>query len=70
MQIEILKRTTVTGNVVLPGDRVEVTAKDGRYLIGLGKAKVVPEPICPVVLQQPDLPVRQVTRKPRTRKET
>jgi hypothetical protein len=68
VRIEILKRTTVTGSVVLPGDCVEVADRDGRYLIGLGKARLAPEPICPVILQQPDLPERQVTRKPRTRK--
>lgn len=70
MRIEILRRTTVTGAVVLPGDVVDVTDRDGRLLIGMGKAQPAMDPICPVVVSDPLVPPTPVRspRKPRTRK--
>ena len=72
MRIEILRRTTVTGAVVLPGDVLDVSDQDGRLLIGMGKAQVATDPICPVVVSEPLVASTPAAspRKPRTRKGT
>lgn len=43
MKVEILKACGVAGKNCKKGERVEVKDTDGRYLIGLGKAKQIAE---------------------------
>lgn len=57
MRILILRQTTIAGKPAFPGDVVEVTAQDARYLMARGKAEAAQDPI-----PQP------VASKPRTRK--
>jgi hypothetical protein len=57
MRILILRQTCIAGRPILPGEVVEVTAQDARYLMARGKAEAVQDP-----LPQP------VASKPRPRK--
>ena len=64
MWIEILKRTSIQGVTVLPGQVVEATDRDGRYLIGAGKAQAAE--LNPVAAEQPSQPIPR-KRNGRTR---
>jgi hypothetical protein len=66
MKVQILRRTTITGQPVLPGEVHEVSDCDGRFLIGARKADLVEELTAPEELQlaAPSAPGKR-TRKPR-----
>jgi hypothetical protein len=57
MRILILRQTTIAGRPIRPGEVVEATDQDARYLMARGKAETAQDP-----LPQP------VASKPRTRK--
>lgn len=44
MKVELLRNTYLDGQPVWVGDVIEVSAEDGRFLIGAGKATAVVEP--------------------------
>jgi hypothetical protein len=44
MLIQILRRTTISGRPVLPGEVHEASDRDARYLIGARKAQQLEEP--------------------------
>lgn len=58
MLIEILRQTSIKGIPARVGELIDVSDADGRYLLGIGKAKVAET--------QEQLEVKQPrTRKPR-----
>ena len=61
MLIQILRRTTISGRPVLPGEVHEATDSDARFLIGARKAQQLEEPqeVATVLPSQP-------TRRKRT----
>ena len=44
MLIQILRRTTISGRPVLPGEVHEASDRDARFLIGARKAQQLEEP--------------------------
>lgn len=60
MRIEILRQTSIQGQVVRPGQRLEVDDRDGCYLVAARKAQQVQDPV-PVCITEPR---RARTRKP------
>lgn len=64
MRLKILRRTSIAGRPVLPGDVVDATDADARFLIGSGKAQLMAEELLPVAVE----PEPTEARKPRPRK--
>lgn len=60
MKIKIIRGTVVNKKAVEPGDTVETSDRDGKYLIALGKAEAV-ENKKPTVKKGPR---KTATRKP------
>jgi hypothetical protein len=64
MLIEILRQTSIKGIPARVGELIDVSAADGRYLVGNGKAKEAED-------SQPQMAMgcpMPEARKPRTRK--
>jgi hypothetical protein len=58
MLIQILRRTTISGRPVLPGEVHEASDRDARFLIGARKAQQLEE-VQEVAMTPPPAPTRR-----------
>lgn len=68
MRIEILRQTSIAGRAVRPGDVVEASESDGRYLIASGKARLQDPPIISTAPSYQAAAEVATPRKPRNRR--